>query len=270
MKNPILGLSTFLIALISPFTSITASEPTSIDNPKEIVFPSYTCHHVDSSIKIDGKLDEAVWKSASWSNSFVDIEGDAKPKPKYDTRFKMVWDDEALYIAAKLIEPNIWSTVSKRDEVIYWDNDFEVFIDPNGTGKCYFEYEMNAQNTPWDLLLTKPYYQGGTYLNGFDIKGLQNAVHIQGTLNDPSDTDEYWTVEIRIPFKSLNVSINKKSIWRMNFSRVEWLKVDVKDGKYVKRPGTETSGNEENWVWAPTGVVDIHRPSLWGFVYFVR
>lgn len=270
MKNPILGLSTFLIALMSPFMCITASEPSSIDNPKEIVFPSYTCHHIDSSIKIDGKLDEAVWKSASWSSSFVDIEGGVKSKPKYDTRFKMVWDNEALYIAAKLIEPNIWSTVSKRDEVIYWDNDFEVFIDPNGNGKCYFEYEMNAQNTPWDLLLTKPYYQGGTYLNGFDIKGLQNAVHIQGTLNDPSDIDEYWTVEIRIPFKSLNVSINKKSIWRMNFSRVEWLKIDVKDGKYVKQPGTETSGNEENWVWAPTGVVDIHRPSLWGFVYFVR
>ncbi|MFA6832450.1 MAG: carbohydrate-binding family 9-like protein [Bacteroidaceae bacterium] len=270
MNNHTLFLRMSLIALMSPLTLASASKPVGHQDPKEIVMPSYTCRHTTAPITVDGKLDEAVWESAAWSHSFVDIEGISKPKPKYDTRLKMVWDDEALYIAAKLIEPNIWSTISKRDATIYWDNDFEVFIDPNGTGQCYFEYEMNAQNTPWDLLMTKPYYQGGTFLNGFDIKGLQNAVHIQGTLNDPSDTDDYWTVEIRIPFKSLNASINKKSIWRMNFSRVEWLQVDVKDGKYVKRPGTEASGNEENWVWAPTGVVDIHRPSLWGFVYFVR
>jgi len=270
MNNRILSLSLCLFTLSGLCLPASASEPKGLDVPKDIVFPSYTCHHTTSAITVDGKLDEAVWESAPWSHSFADIVGDSKPKPKYDTRFKMVWDDEALYIAAKLIEPNIWSTVSERDATIYWDNDFEVFIDPHGTGHCYFEYEMNAQNTPWDLLMTKPYYQGGTFLNGFDIKGLQNAVHIQGTLNDPSDIDDYWTVEIRIPFKSLNVSIKNKTIWRMNFSRVEWLKVDVKDGKYVKRPGTEGSGNEENWVWAPTGVVDIHRPSLWGFVYFAR
>ena len=54
----------------------------------------------------------------------------------------------------------------------------------------------------------------------------------------------------------------------MNFSRVQW-KVDIKDNTYVKR--TNEAGNvlpEDNWVWAPTGVINIHYPELWSFVFF--
>ena len=144
-----------------------------------------------------------------------------------------------VHAKTDLEEPHIWSTIAKRDSTIYWDNDFEVFMDPDGDGRCYFEFEINAQNTPWDLLMTKPYYQGGTFLNDFDFKGLQHATNIQGTINDPSDTDKCWTVELRIPLKSVNEKIVPGTTWKMNFSRVEWLQVDVKNGKYIKRPGTE-------------------------------
>lgn len=54
----------------------------------------------------------------------------------------------------------------------------------------------------------------------------------------------------------------------MNFSRVQW-NVDIKDNAYVKR--TDENGNvlpEDNWVWAPTGVINIHYPELWSFVFF--
>jgi hypothetical protein len=53
-------------------------------------------------------------------------------------------------------------------------------------------------------------------------------------------------------------------VWRINFSRVEW-KLDVKDGRYVKVPDTK----EDNWVWSPQFVVDMHRPRMWGCVEFV-
>src|SRR5437870_2287285 len=81
---------------------------------------------------IDGKLDDAAWQAAPWSEDFVDIEGDKKPKPRLRTRMKMLWDDKALYIAADMDEPHLWGTVTKRDAVIFQDNDFEVFIDPDG------------------------------------------------------------------------------------------------------------------------------------------
>ena len=46
--------------------------------------------------------------------------------------------------------------------------------------------------------------------------------------------------------------------------------MDINDGAFRKRlrPGTDTPLPEDNWVWAPTGVVNIHYPELWSFVFF--
>ncbi|MDX2043509.1 MAG: sugar-binding protein [Acidobacteriota bacterium] len=54
---------------------------------------NYVCQRAVSAVNIDGKLDDAAWRNAKWTEVFVDIEGDAKPKPKYKTRAKMLWDD---------------------------------------------------------------------------------------------------------------------------------------------------------------------------------
>ena len=99
--------------------------------------------------------------------------------------------------------------------------------------------------------------------------GLKTAVHVDGTLNDPRDTDRGWSVELAVPWVVLGEYAQRRvppadgDQWRVNFSRVEW-DVDVLDGKYRKiadRP-------EHNWVWSPQGVVDMHRPERWGYVQF--
>lgn len=51
--------------------------------------------------------------------------------------------------------------------------------------------------------------------------------------------------------------------WRINFSRVQW-RHEVKDGKYQKVKGTK----EDNWVWSPQGVINMHRPETWGYLQF--
>lgn len=235
-----------------------------------IAQPQYICFRAQEPITIDGEIDDIQWANASWSDDFVDIRGKDYPiKPKYPTRVKMLWDDQFLYVAAELVEPHIWATLTQRDTVIYHDNDFEVFIDTKGNRHNYYELEINALGTQWDLMMTKPYKEGGTYINGFDIKELRTKVKIYGTLNNPSDTDKKWTVEMAIPFKSLvNHQIKAGDIWRMNFSRVEWLKTAIENGRYKKLKGKEGFGAEENWVWAPTGIVDIHIPQKWGLVTF--
>src|SRR5947209_365455 len=91
---------------------------------------SYNCFHAATPIKIDGKLDDPAWKKAGWTTDFVDIEGAAKPKPRFRTRVKMLWDDQYLYIAAELQEPDVKATLAQHDSVIFHDNDFEVFIKP--------------------------------------------------------------------------------------------------------------------------------------------
>jgi hypothetical protein len=181
----------------------------------------------------------------------------------------MLWDDDNLYIGAEMEEPHVRATLTEHDSVIFRDNDFEVFLDPDGDGTMYSELEINAFNTTWDLLLVKPYRAGGPPVDGFELKGLKSAVHIDGKINDPSHLDKGWTLEIAIPWKSLTQIAGCPSPpkdgdqWRINFSRVEWH-VETVDGHYRTVPGT----HEDNWVWSPQYVVDMHRPERWGILQF--
>lgn len=230
-------------------------------------------YHTDHPPVIDGNINEFVWQQANWTNDFVDIEGKDKAKPAYSTRVKMLWDDSCLYIAAELTEPQLWATLKQHDQIVFHDNDFEFFIDPGNTTQPYFEVEVNQFNTIFDLLLTKPYRDGGTAVTSWDAGGLRSAVKIQGTLNDPSDQDKSWTVEMAVPFNALTVNFRSRmpregTIWRINFSRVEW-DTRVANDKYVKL--TDNTGklrSEHNWVWSPQGVINMHYPERWGYLQF--
>jgi hypothetical protein len=236
---------------------------------------SYVCYKTLDPINIDGKLIEKSWQQAPWTDLFEDIEGGEKPRPRFATRVKMLWDDSCFYVGAELQEPDVWATLRERDTVIFRDNDFEMFMDPDGDTHLYYEFEMNAFNTVWDLLLIKPYRDGGPPVNSWDIRGLNTAVVVQGTINHPGDVDTGWTVELAFPWKTLKECAFKdappkdRDQWRVNFSRVEW-KMEVRNGMYakVRDQKTGTPLAEDNWVWSPQGLVDMHFPELWGFVQF--
>lgn len=249
--------------------------------------PVYFCPRAKSSLTLDGDIRKEFWKDVPFTSDFVDISGPSFPTPRFRTRAKLCWDDENLYIAALLEGDEIWATLTERDCVIYLDNDFEVFIDPNSTTHDYLEFEMNALNTQWDLLLTRPYRDGGRSVSCWDIKGLESAVHIEGTLNRPGGQNKWWSVEIKLPFTSLfeGYELEKNppdlprcyqgkkkpaigDFWRMNFSRVNW---PVDKNSYAKL--LDDKGEplpEDNWVWAPTGMIDIHCPEYWSFVFFTE
>ncbi len=233
------------------------------------------CFRADPAPIIDGLLDDPAWKNAPWTEDFTDIQGPLRPAPRFRTRARLLWDDQYLYIGAEMDEPDLWATLTTRDAVIFHDNDFEVFIDPDGDTHQYYELEMNALNTVWDLLLIQPYRDGGPAVNAWDIAGLKTAVHLDGTVNDPSDRDRGWTVEIAIPWDVLGQCAHRPAPpapgdqWRVNFSRVEWTR-DVAGGRYVRRrdPATGRDLPEDNWVWSPQGLINMHYPEMWGFVQF--
>ena len=89
-----------------------------IDVHAEQLPKSYDCHRVKKPLTIDGKLDDPAWKKAPWTDDFVDIEGDAKPKPRFRTRMKMLWDATYLYVGAELEEPDIKANLTQHDSVI--------------------------------------------------------------------------------------------------------------------------------------------------------
>ncbi|MDZ4121342.1 MAG: carbohydrate-binding family 9-like protein [Candidatus Cloacimonadaceae bacterium] len=230
---------------------------------------SYICYQATGSIVIDGKMEEADWLKAPWTEDFTDIEGNLKPQPFYQTRVKILWDDKGMYFFAWMEEEHIWAKLTERDAVIFYDNDFEIFIDPNGDTHEYYELEINALGTLWDLFLIKPYRDEHSALDAWDIRDIEYSIGLAGTLNDPSDIDRYWTVEMFIPWKALAqrahmpVPPKDKDYWRINFSRVHW-DTEIINNEYVKIPGKP----EYNWVWSPQGLIAMHYPERWGFVVF--
>jgi hypothetical protein len=165
----------------------------------------------------------------------------------------------------------VWATLTEHDSVIFHDPDFEVFIDPNGDTLEYYEFEINALGTYWDLFLPKPYRTGGKAQNSWEIPGLKSAVRVDGTLNDSRDVDRGWSVELAFPWNVLGEFAHRPAPphdgdqWRVNFSRVEWP-IEIAGGAYRKPAGAR----EDNWVWSPQGVIDMHRPEMWGYVRFAQ
>mmetsp|Transcript_16031 Transcript_16031/g.22487 ORF Transcript_16031/g.22487 Transcript_16031/m.22487 type:complete len:424 (-) Transcript_16031:303-1574(-) len=265
-------------------------------------------------ISIDGRMDEEAWSEVGYTETFVDISTEIKPR--LDTRTKIRWDDEFLYIGAHVTEPEAFANISstchcnvgpgsKKDQVVFHDNDFEIFVDADGTTHFYKEFEINAANATWDLCLNKPYldngYENSTRVfgvHGFDDMrpwgghnaGMSATFVADGALNDPSKgSTKYWSVEVALPLAKLAynttaaVPPRKDAFWRINFSRVEWaVKVhSVEDPKhagkkterYWKEPSCQScpvpgSPTEDNWVWSRQGVIDMHYPERWGFLQF--
>ena len=162
----------------------------------------YIAYRAGAPVQIDGQLDEAAWRAVPWSEDFVDIEGDRRLPPRFRTRVKMLWDDRYFYIGAELEEPHVQASYTRHDSYVFHeDNDFEVFLNPDGNNHNYAELEMNALNTTWDLRLRKPYRDGGKAEDNWELPGLKTAVHVQGTINDPRSLDKGWSIEMVIPWQ---------------------------------------------------------------------
>lgn len=236
---------------------------------------NYVVKHIAKPPVIDGDIDDAIWQQAKWTSDFVDIEGDLKAGPPLQTNVKMLWDDQYLYIAARINDPQVWATLKNHDDIVYHDNDFELFIDPAATTHNYYEIEVNALNTIFDLFLNKPYRNNGGGLIGWDANGLLSAVKVQGTLNNTSDTDKGWTVEMAIPFRAVTMGFKSAppqhgTIWRVNFSRVEY-DTKIVDGRNVKlKDSTGHDLPEHNWVWSSQGEINMHSPEHWGYLLFSK
>ncbi|MBL0741120.1 carbohydrate-binding family 9-like protein [Chryseolinea lacunae] len=256
--------------------------------------PHYQAARITQAPAIDGKLDDAVWQTARRSTPFRDlINGTATHR---DTRAAVVWDDEYLYVAYWIEEPQVTATLTERDAPIYQDNDVELFI----AGRDgYYELEINAHATIYEVLFfwenafkqygyntlkefdpTHPLarkFNGVGYRShprgkriGFwnwDYPGLKKAVHVDGTLNNNTDHDKGWTVELALPWSGLSslAKIDGRAlppkpgdVWRMDFSRFN---------TYKDAPPSKDSGG---WAWSPHGVWDSHVPECFTFVEFVK
>ncbi len=242
---------------------------------------TYPCTYTAEKPSLDGSLTDPVWQLAPWSEPFVVIEGNQSAAPSQVTWIKLMWDKKYLYVGALLMETDVWATQNQPDAKLFLENNFEVFVDPDGDGQAYYEIEVNAKGAVFDLFLHKAYREGGPADHHWNCKELDGAVHVEGTLNDSRDQDKSWSVELAIPWGCLQPPANASGdspevqrsgdrpeigdMWRMNFSRSQW-ELNKSEGGYVKKD----EGRVDRWVWSPQWVADMHQPEHWGKVTFVR
>ena len=227
---------------------------------------TYTVYQTRTPIEINGRLDGKIWDRVPFSDRFIDV---VSGEPViFDTRVKCLWDKENLYIAFYAQEPFVTGKLTERDAIIFQENDLEIFL---GDGDTYYELEVNAQNTvyevfyiwrdayvkngwhkrpEYDLLTTEArtfggnfdrstdYFWTGSHPRGdkfafihWDYPGLETAVHVDGTLNDNSDIDRAWTLEVKLPWRGMVDLVGDKplppregDIHKIGFYRYEQLR----------------------------------------------
>jgi len=199
--------------------------------------------------KIDGVLDDPAWKSATPLTLVDSLDG--RPT-QLRTTARLTWDDEALYVAFECEDPDVWGTFRKRDDPIYTQEAVEIFIDADGDGKTYDEIEVSPHNVVFDA-----YFPARR--QGMDLSwdsGLQSAVKVNGTVDDASDRDQGWTVEMRIPLARLHsvprLPPQPGDRWRFNLYRLE-----MPDRK-----------NAQGQAFSPLFVGDFHAVDRFAWLVF--
>jgi hypothetical protein len=258
----------------------------------EEAIASYSAYRVATPPVIDGKLDEPCWQSAPKSPRFTDLVSGLPAI--HDTRAAVLWDDENLYVGYWIEEPFVQAHLTERDALIYEDNDVELFV---AGQDAYYEFEINALGTIYEVFFVweDAFERAGYHLRsefrrdaigvrpfngvGFpnhprggrigywnlDFAGLRSAVHVDGTLNDNTDRDRGWKVELALPWRGFEwltapdgcaLPPHDGDTWRMDFSRFN---------QYKAAPPANDSGG---WTWSPHGVWDSHIPELFVKVKF--
>ena len=292
IQTPRLILVAHLLFLYFPEPNAVAQEPAAFPPIDLANIRNIKATKISEPIKIDGKLDEPSWAKADRSESFVDLITGSPTHLK--THVSVLWDQRNLYLGYRIQEPNVTAKFKKEDDPIYQDNDVEFFI---AGQDGYYEFEINAHGTIYDGLFvwqsayetsglakwpqfdrTKPNVQSQVF-NGvgytkhprglrwafldWDFSSIQSAVHIDGTLNAPSDTDQGWSVEVAIPWKELAMLDLSKprdlppkvgDVWRIDFSRFN----------QSKDPANPTDSG--GWALSPHGVWDSHIPEVFPYV----
>ncbi|MDP6014591.1 MAG: carbohydrate-binding family 9-like protein [Candidatus Latescibacteria bacterium] len=291
-----------LILLLSA-TSLVAAEPdtprTTERSRMADAFPwpddrieRYTAYRATGPIVVDGHLNEASWAQAPRSPRFSDL---VNGNPGvHDTRAAVLWDDEYLYVGYWIEEPFLEASLTERDAPIYQNNDVELFIAGMDN---YYEFEINTFGTIYEVFFIwddtyekkgyskvdefsrdhpqvkpfagvgfQPHPRGGRtgYWN-WDFPGLQTAVVADGTINDNTDRDRSWSVELALPWQGMKwlahgdgraLPPKDGDVWRMDFSRFN---------QYKEAAPSDDHGG---WAWSPHGVWDSHVPECFPYITF--
>ncbi len=239
-----------LIPVLLLFSAIVAGPAFSSSAPAT---RHYVIKRTPNPIFADGKLDEPAWQKCERIKFEEKNEGTLEQA----TTAMMLWDDRFLYISFECDDSHIWSTLTQHDEALYNEEVVEVFIDADGDGDTYVEFEVNPLGALFDGYILNRSGRRDLIL-AWNSKLIRRGVQVAGTLNDPSDSDTGWTVEYAIPLEDIvtgpNTPPKAGDKWRLNLYRI-----DLPRGK---------GGGSEASAWSPVSGRTFHDPDRFGEVRF--
>ena len=212
--------------------------------------PVYEVSRTATPIKLDGKLDDAVWAHARHFSFRSNLDGSP---PSYQTEAKALYDDTFLYFSFRSRDDNIWATYKTRDQHLWDEEVVEVFLQADPQHSSYIELEVNPLGTMLDIYLLdirKP-----LHYESWNSQKLKWAVNVLGTV-DGNDGDKEWTCEIALPLEDVvtakHLPPRAGDRWRLNLYRME------------QRPKPALL------AWSPTFKDDFHLPEKFGEIVFTK
>jgi hypothetical protein len=243
-----------VVLLLTPSRVCTAGDQhpplNTMPAPKRVVVP-----RLKGTIKIDGEINDSGWSKAAVLEPF--FKNDASGPEREHTSVRITYDSNALYLAWTCMDVDIQATFTNRDSKFWEEEVVEFFVTPKDLSR-YFELQWNPLGGVFDAIITNDIGSDGASKSfkgdwSFTATNMTSAVKLRGTPNNSDDRDEFWQVEVRIPFADLGLAAPKPGdIWRANFYRFN-----------------RTNGLPvEQLSWSPTMLPGFHEPSRFGYLEF--
>jgi hypothetical protein len=162
----------------------------------------------ESTIRLDGHLDDAPWKAAMAAVDFEQIFPFDTSKAQHKTEVRVTFDHLFLYVGARVYQQRKDYIISslKRDFDGEASDGFFVLIDPFQDKLNGFFFEISPFNVQGEGLIDN----GSNISTDWDNKWYSQV----------SNHEEYWEVEMAIPFKTLRYKLQDgQNVWRINFLR---------------------------------------------------
>jgi len=206
--------------------------------------PKYEVKRAVSPIVVDGKLDDKAWAAANTAE--LTFPWEAQTGAKQKTVARLLWDDDNLYVSYDCEDADVTAQFTQRDDPTYRDDAVEIFINPRPAQQttAYIGLEMNARSVLYDYLRVTVSPGSGLFFKRFNLDGLKVAAVVNGTLNDRSDSDKGWSLEVSIPwvnFEELSRRPSPGAVWSFNLNRWDGVepnrRMSIWSDSLLERPG---------------------------------
>ena len=176
-------------------------------DPRKPVATSVRASRAGGTIELDGRLTEAAWSVASAVTDFTQREPDEGAPATERTEVRVLYDDDALYVGARLYDrspDSVRTQLARRDRVVSADR-FIVFLDSYYDRRTGFFFGINAAGTLYDGTLYNDDWNSDTWDGVWQGSALRDSLG--------------WTAELRIPYSQLRFQRQKAHRWGINFKR---------------------------------------------------